>query len=112
MQDGSGEFTNAVAAFDTRLAPLPLLAALQKIEVDLGRPADHGKNVARTIDLDLLLYGSKCLDLPELKIPHPRMLERLFVLLPLQEVLPELVLDGRALSHWIDSAPAMEMIRV
>ncbi len=112
MQDDSGEFINAVAAFDTCLTPEALLAALQQIEIGLGRPAQHGKNVARPIDLDILIYGDESIDDAALKVPHPRMLERLFVLLPLQEIEPDLRLDGRELSFWIETAPAMGISRL
>lgn len=112
MQDDSGEFINAVAAFDTSLTPEALLSALQQIEVKLGRPAEHGKNVARTIDLDILLYGKEMIDLPTLKVPHPRMLERLFVLLPLQEIASDQEVCGHELRHWIQAAPAMEISKI
>lgn len=83
------DFLNAVARFDTRLAPRALLAALQEIEVDLGRPQDHGDNESRTIDLDIICYGNRIVDEPDLVIPHPRAREREFVMAPLRELAPD-----------------------
>lgn len=107
MQDGSGDFVNAVVTFNCQLEPLALLRQLQTIEVSMGRPADHRRYVARTLDLDLLLYGEQQISHPELLVPHPRMLERLFVLLPLQEVWPDYAVDGVDLKTLIQRAPAM-----
>ncbi len=86
--DSSGpDYVNAVAEIATALAPLDLLAALQGLENDAGRTRPW-RNAPRTLDLDLLLYGNEVLDLPTLTVPHPRMLERAFVLLPLAEIAP------------------------
>ena len=111
MSDHSSGFINAVAAFETTAEPVILLRELQAIEVALGRPADHGKNVARNIDLDILAFGTERIDLPELTVPHPRMLERLFVLLPLEELLPDYQdpKTGLSLDHWISQAPSIDM---
>lgn len=92
------DFVNAVAEIDTGLAPLPLLQALQAQEQALGRV--RGRRYGpRLIDLDLLLYGDLRLDHPALSLPHPRMHERAFVMLPLAEIAPELELPphGRAI---------------
>ncbi|MBM4046205.1 MAG: 2-amino-4-hydroxy-6-hydroxymethyldihydropteridine diphosphokinase [Planctomycetes bacterium] len=85
-----GEFLNAALAIETTLAPEPLLAELQRIEAALGRVRDV-KWGPRTIDLDILLYDDLVLDTPTLKIPHPLMHERMFVLDPLAEIAPDLV---------------------
>lgn len=111
MADNSGGFINAVAAFDCSLEPLALLQSLQEIEMQMGRPVDHEKNVARPIDLDILLFGDEVFDLPDLKVPHPKMLERLFVLLPLQELLPDFVWGGVGLDEWIRRAPPIAINR-
>lgn len=79
------DYLNAVAALETRLAPLVLLDALQAIEQRQGRV--RGRRWGpRTIDLDLLLYGDQQIDLPRLRVPHPGMMQRAFVLAPLVEI--------------------------
>lgn len=83
------DFINAVARLETGLPAERLLAELQEIEAHHGRKRSF-PNAPRTLDLDVLLYGELSLDLPELKIPHPRMHERAFVLRPLLEIAPEL----------------------
>lgn len=87
---GGPDFLNAVAELTTRLAPLALLDALQAIELAAGRERPY-RNAPRTLDLDLLLYGDRQLACERLVVPHPRMGERAFVLLPLAEIAPELV---------------------
>ena len=87
---GGPDYLNAVAELDTTLAPLELLHALQRIEQAAGRERPY-RNAPRTLDLDLLLYGTLRLDSAELTVPHPRMGERAFVLLPLAELAPQLV---------------------
>jgi 3-oxoacyl-[acyl-carrier protein] reductase len=87
---GQPAFINAVAQIDTDLDPHELMAALLDIEQGLGR-VRREKNGPRTIDLDVLLYGDVILDEPDLKIPHPRMHERGFVLEPIAEIAPDLV---------------------
>lgn len=84
------DYLNAVARLVTRLAPLRLLAALQALEAAAGR-VRRERWGARTLDLDLLLMGSRVLAAPALLLPHPRMAERAFVLAPLCELDPELV---------------------
>ncbi len=86
-------FINSVAELRTNLSPLALLEQLQKIENDMGRIRTIRWG-PRVIDLDLLLFGQETIDLPELTIPHPRMAERLFVLIPLAEIAPELIHPG------------------
>ncbi|CAM3989042.1 2-amino-4-hydroxy-6-hydroxymethyldihydropteridine diphosphokinase [Alkalicoccus chagannorensis] len=88
------EFVNAVVELHTDLSPLELLSCTQKIEADLGR-VRRKKWGPRTIDLDILLYGNENIELESLIIPHPRMTERAFVLVPLAEIAPDLQLpDG------------------
>ena len=84
------DFINAVAAVSTRLTAPDLLLALQQLEQRAGRERPY-RNAPRTLDLDLLLYGDACIDSPSLTVPHPRMMERAFVLIPLAEIAPDLV---------------------
>jgi 2-amino-4-hydroxy-6-hydroxymethyldihydropteridine diphosphokinase len=87
------EFVNAVAKIETRLAPCDLLEQLLAIERAHGRVREF-PNGPRTLDLDILLYGERTVREPKLTIPHPRMLERPFVLVPLAEIAPETVVPG------------------
>jgi 2-amino-4-hydroxy-6-hydroxymethyldihydropteridine diphosphokinase len=87
------EFVNAVARIETRLAPRDLLEQLLAIERAHGRVRDF-PNAPRTLDLDILLYGERTVREPGLTIPHPRMLERAFVLVPLAEIAPDAVIPG------------------
>jgi 2-amino-4-hydroxy-6-hydroxymethyldihydropteridine diphosphokinase len=84
-------FINTVVAVDTTLDPLPLLDLMQAIEQEHGRERPY-RNAPRTLDLDLLLYGTQTIDTPRLSVPHPRMHQRAFVLRPLQDLAPELLL--------------------
>lgn len=95
------DFINAVAQLETTLAPRALLAALLEIEQRHGR-ARSFRNAPRTLDLDLLLYGAAHFDEDHLTLPHPRMTERAFVLRPLTELAPNLVIPGRGrAADWI-----------
>lgn len=93
--DNSPSFLNAVGEIRTTLSPQALLAALQDIEITLGRPAQHGINTPRTIDLDLLYCDKMALSDANLEIPHPRLAMRQFVLKPLSDIRPTLVLPGQ-----------------
>jgi len=87
---GGPDYVNAVAQLETTLdAPL-LLRALQSLEQAAGRERPY-RNAPRTLDLDLLLYGSARIASAALTVPHPRLRERAFVLLPLAELAPDLV---------------------
>ena len=88
-----GPFLNAVVAGTTTSTPRGLLRALQAIERASGR-ARSFPNAPRTLDLDLLSYGTLALDTPDLTVPHPRLYERAFVLVPLADIAPGLVLPG------------------
>jgi 2-amino-4-hydroxy-6-hydroxymethyldihydropteridine diphosphokinase len=81
-------FVNAVARLDDRLSPEALLVALLSVEAQFGRRRS-ARNAPRTLDIDLLAYGSICRDSPELTLPHPRLHERAFVLCPLADLAPE-----------------------
>ncbi len=82
------DYVNAVARLGTRLPPLQLLRRMQGIEKRLGRLRTGRRWAARRLDLDLLLYGDRRIHLPRLRVPHPAMAERAFVLVPLAEVAP------------------------
>lgn len=84
------DYLNAVAEVATHLDPYELLATLQAIENAHGRQRPY-RNAPRTLDLDLLLHGSTRLDTSDLTLPHPRMGQRAFVLVPLAEIAPERV---------------------
>jgi 2-amino-4-hydroxy-6-hydroxymethyldihydropteridine diphosphokinase len=88
-------FLNGAAALETELTARELLESLLETERALGRSRDGPRYGPRTIDLDLLLYGDAEIDEPGLTIPHPRLHERRFVLEPLAELLPGLVVPGR-----------------
>lgn len=84
------DFINAVVELDTALEPLALLAQLQAIEARAGRERPY-RNAPRTLDLDLLSHGEQAMDNPTLTLPHPRMHQRAFVLVPLAEIAPQRV---------------------
>jgi 2-amino-4-hydroxy-6-hydroxymethyldihydropteridine diphosphokinase len=93
-----GRYLNGAGELECRLAPLELLDLLQSVEAELGRvrTVRHGP---RPIDLDILLFGDLVMEHPRLVVPHPRLCERLFVLEPLAEIVPERLhpLSGRSL---------------
>ena len=90
-------FINTVVGVDTTLDPLPLLDLLQAIEQEHGRERPY-RNAPRTLDLDLLLYGTLTIKTPRLSVPHPRMHQRAFVLRPLQDLAPNLQLSQGSFS--------------
>jgi 2-amino-4-hydroxy-6-hydroxymethyldihydropteridine diphosphokinase len=89
------QFLNTAAELEITLSPKALLDRLLEVERELGRTRDGPRFGPRTIDLDLLLYGPETLDEPGLRIPHPRLHERRFVLEPLVELDPSLEVPGR-----------------
>ncbi|KAF7599293.1 MAG: 2-amino-4-hydroxy-6-hydroxymethyldihydropteridine diphosphokinase [Candidatus Dactylopiibacterium carminicum] len=91
---GQPEYVNAVAALDTSLSARELLDMLLQVEREFGRQRSR-RNAARTLDLDLLLYGHECIHVADLDVPHPRMHERAFVLIPLSELAREAHIPGR-----------------
>jgi 2-amino-4-hydroxy-6-hydroxymethyldihydropteridine diphosphokinase len=97
-ESGAQNFYNAVIEVGFEKSADTLLEALQEIERDLGRERDHERNVSRTIDLDLLYCGSERRDDLMLQLPHPRMIERKFVLQPLCDIAPDLRLPGQTKS--------------
>ena len=106
------DYLNAVCELETTLDPLALLDQLQAIEQAQGRRRELLWG-ARTLDLDLLLYGDQRIDLPRLQVPHPRMFERDWVLYPLADLDPALRFpDGTTLRSRLDSCPVQNLIRL
>ncbi len=93
MNDHSGYFLNQVVSFRCQFSALELLKALKAIEKEMGRTS-KGERRARTIDLDLLLFGNELINIEELIVPHPEMTKRAFVLGPLLALSPDLVHPG------------------
>lgn len=89
------DYINAVMAVRTSLSPQDLLNSLQAIEKVHGRERKGQRWGARTLDLDILLYGDQLIDLPELTVPHSGIADRSFVLYPLSEIAPELIIPGK-----------------
>ncbi len=89
------KFLNAVVEFDYEGDPTNLLEQFIRIEEALGRRREHSRNVSRTIDIDLLYCGDRNIENERLQLPHPRMHLRKFVLQPLADIRPELVLSGQ-----------------
>ena len=108
-------FLNLVVACETRYFPLQLLSVLQRIERELGRIRGAGaiRRGPRTIDIDILVFGSATLDTPQLTIPHPRMLERRFVLEPLLEIAPDLKLPGadKPLKSYLPAVSGQKLLK-
>lgn len=90
IESSGPHYINAVVEISTSLTALELLQGLQEIEAEAGRQRPY-RNSPRTLDLDLLLYGNDRIDTADLQVPHPRMNERAFVLVPLAEIAPHLV---------------------
>lgn len=106
------DFFNAVAALETTLSPEDLLAALQALERRAGRQRPY-RHAPRTLDLDLLLYGDRVLHDDTLTLPHPRLHLRAFVLQPLAEIDPRLVLPGHGgLAPWLARAADQGIERI
>ena len=91
----AAKFFNAVVEFNYEGEPMPLLEELLMIEQSLGREREHARNVSRKIDIDLLYCGDHKIDSERLQLPHPRMHLRRFVLKPLSDIRPELVLPDQ-----------------
>jgi 2-amino-4-hydroxy-6-hydroxymethyldihydropteridine diphosphokinase len=92
---GQDDYCNAVCRARTELPPLELLKVLQQIEDRIGRVRGSERWGPRVIDLDLLLHDEEVLHSPELELPHPQLHRRSFVLVPLVEIAPEIVVPGR-----------------
>ncbi len=102
------DFLNRVIALETELSPATLLQALLEIEREMGRERKAVKGYSgRTLDLDILFYGDLIVDQPGLTIPHPRMPERRFALLPLCELVPEMKdpRSGKTVRQLLEECP-------
>jgi 2-amino-4-hydroxy-6-hydroxymethyldihydropteridine diphosphokinase len=99
------DFINAVVEIQTSRSPLELLGLCHQIEQSLGRIRILRWG-PRTMDMDILWYDDVVLESPELTLPHPRMSERAFVLVPLAEIAPEIVLGGQTAEAWLKSTDA------
>jgi 2-amino-4-hydroxy-6-hydroxymethyldihydropteridine diphosphokinase len=95
-EKGAAKFLNAAIEIGYAGAPERLLEELARIEKFLGRPKAHERNVSRTIDLDLLYFGEAVTATEDLQLPHPRIAQREFVLRPLADIRPDLVLPGQS----------------
>lgn len=98
-----GKYYDAVVRAETAMSPRELLATINRIEARFGR--DRSREVRygpRPLDLDILLYDDLVLDEPDLQIPHPLMLERAFVVVPLHEIAPDLVVQGRSVKDALE----------
>lgn len=100
-----GDFANACAIGETTLSPYELLAVVKKIEADMGREPSRRWG-PRLIDVDILFLGDHTLDDPELTLPHKELFARGFVLAPLVEIAPDLVLDGIPLKAALEKVDA------
>src|SRR6266702_2871087 len=94
-EPGADKFLNAVVEFDYEGNPASMLEQLTRIEEALGRRRDHPKNVSRMIDIDLLYCGDRKIEDERLRLPHPRLHLRKFVLQPLADIRPGLILPGQ-----------------
>ncbi|WP_295761099.1 2-amino-4-hydroxy-6-hydroxymethyldihydropteridine diphosphokinase [Undibacterium sp.] len=109
--DAQGDdYVNAVVELNTALSALDLLHALQELELAFGRERPY-RNAPRTLDLDLLLYADQSKHTEELTLPHPRMTERAFVLLPLLQLDPFIRIPGKGEAHQFAPGVADQAIR-
>jgi 2-amino-4-hydroxy-6-hydroxymethyldihydropteridine diphosphokinase len=111
----SPKFVNAVAGFipPKKETPESLLKKLRELEKEFGRAPKKVLNEPRPLDLDLIAFGNETRNSPELILPHPRVHERKFVLLPLSEIAPELILPGqeKTVSQLLGELPNNETVR-
>jgi 2-amino-4-hydroxy-6-hydroxymethyldihydropteridine diphosphokinase len=110
---GAGAFYNMALALESRLAPPDLLAACKDHERSQGRDPEDSHYRDRTIDIDILLAGDWVIDSPGLTVPHPRLCERGFVLVPLFEIAPKLVhpLENATIARLLSRLKGNEQIR-
>lgn len=107
------DYVNAVMCIATDLPPIDLLRCLQRIENEQGRVRKGERWGARTLDLDVLIYGEQMIDLPDLIVPHPGLTERAFVLYPLHEIAPQLLVPGKgSIADLLAKCPMNELERL
>jgi len=107
------DYVNAVMCVATDLPPIDLLRCLQRIENDHGRVRKTERWGARTLDLDMLIFGDQIIELPDLIVPHPGLAERAFVLYPLFEIAPQLVVPGKGnIADLLAQCPMNELKRL
>ena len=113
-EKGAAKFFNAAIEFGYSGRPEELRRALAGIERVLGRSAAHERNVSRTIDLDLLYFGELVIETAELRLPHPGIVEREFVLRPLADIRPDLVLpeQTQTISVLLQRLPMTGVVRL
>ena len=107
---GGDDYINAVARIDTGLPAPDLLQALQAIEQDFGRERPY-LNAPRTLDLDILLYGQQTIASDTLTVPHPRLTQRAFALIPLLQIDPFITIPGMGAAHTFVSGVAGQAIQ-
>ncbi len=107
---GGDDFINAVARLETRLPAADLLRELQAIEGEFGRERPF-RNAPRTLDLDILLYGQERIATESLTVPHPRLTERAFALIPLLQIDPFIAIPGQGPAHGFVPAVAGQPIQ-
>ncbi len=108
--DASGDdYINAVACIETQLDPNTLLTELQNLEQMAGRERPY-RNAPRTLDLDLLLYGQHIISSDSLTVPHPRLTQRAFVLIPLLQIEPFITIPSRGQAHHFIAGVAEQTI--
>lgn len=111
--ENQARFVNACIEIETGLDPQALLSVLQRIEQSFGRSRDKQRRWGpRTLDLDLIAYNDVSLDSPGLTLPHPRVFERAFVLVPLAEIAPDRLIGGRKVAALAASLSTQEIDRL
>lgn len=105
------DFLNAVAAIDARIGARDLLELCLHVEASLKRVRDIRWG-PRLIDIDILLFGEAKIDEEGLHVPHPRMLERAFVMLPLAEIGADIIVDGRPVAEWAQELDAEGIVKL
>ena len=111
--ENQSPFVNLCLAIETTMTPHQLLAHTQEVERELGRNrAAETRWGPRTCDIDILSYGDLTLDDPDLILPHPRMLERGFVLMPLAEIAPNQMIGGRPIQEWLRTVDTAGIARL
>lgn len=106
-------FVNCCVAVETKLTPKALLARAQAVERSFGRDRANERHWGpRTLDVDLIAYDDLALDQPDLTLPHPRLFERAFVLLPLSEIAPDRVIAGARIKDALAKVDASKIARL